>query len=269
MTPSAKRALPAEITSYDLLKTVAVILMIADHAGYYFWPDATALRIAGRLCVPMWFFLIGYARSRDLGPKLWAGAAVLTAANMVTGMSIFPLNILATMIFTRLLIDPVMIRALPSAERLLGMVLLLAFMTLPSGVICEYGTLGLFPAICGWLARHGENERASAIKLPFFIGTAAFYSTLEAILFGLTQAQFMVMSAGIAAVMTMLYLFRPAVFPRLTKGIGPLAYLLRLTGRYTAEIYVVHLLLFKFAALYLGDKRFGIMDWVWFSTTGA
>lgn len=269
MMPSEKRALPAEITSYDLLKTVAVILMIADHAGYYFWPDAAAFRIAGRLCVPMWFFLIGYARSRDLGPKLWIGAAVLAAANVATGMSVFPLNILATMILVRLLIDPVMARALPSAERLWGLSLLLAFMALPSGMVCEYGTLGLFPAMCGWLARHRENERANAVRQVFFVGTAAFFSMIEAVLFGLTQVQFMVMSAGIAAVMAMLYLFRPAVFPRLTKAVGPLAHILRLAGRHTAEIYVVHLLLFKFAALYLGDERFGFMDWVWFSATGT
>src|SRR5687768_12599522 len=111
-----KKTLPKDITSYDLWKTFAVIFMVFDHVGFYFHPDEMGWRIAGRLCVPVWFFLIGYARSRDIGPRLWLGAGILVVANAVAGMAVLPLNILATMIIIRISIDAIMDRALVSKK---------------------------------------------------------------------------------------------------------------------------------------------------------
>ena len=53
------KALPKNITSYDLFKTLALVLMIADHIGFYFYPNELWLRAFGRLSAPMWLFLIG------------------------------------------------------------------------------------------------------------------------------------------------------------------------------------------------------------------
>ena len=41
------RKLPQELTSYDLLKTLAVVTMIIDHIGLYFFPDDVGWRIVG------------------------------------------------------------------------------------------------------------------------------------------------------------------------------------------------------------------------------
>ncbi len=47
------KILPRDLTSYDLLKTLAVILMIIDHVGHHFFPDEMWFRVVGRLCVPI------------------------------------------------------------------------------------------------------------------------------------------------------------------------------------------------------------------------
>ena len=77
--------LPRDLTSYDFLKAVAVLLMVIDHVGFYFYPDQQWFRVFGRLCVPIWFFLIGYARSRDLSLYLWGGMILLVFAQPAGG----------------------------------------------------------------------------------------------------------------------------------------------------------------------------------------
>ena len=108
---NTKKLEPA-ITSYDLLKALAVALMIVDHLGFYFYPDILWLRIIGRLSAPIWFFLIGYAHRRDVPRILWAGGLILTISGLAAGQSLFPLNILFMLGLARLVIDPVMARAL-------------------------------------------------------------------------------------------------------------------------------------------------------------
>ena len=108
--------LPDTVTSYDVWKTLAVLLMIIDHIGAYFLPDEQGLRILGRLCVPIWFFLVGYAQSRDLSWRLWAGVAILSISNYIGGQPIFPLTILATIIFIRLILDRFMVMSMRSPK---------------------------------------------------------------------------------------------------------------------------------------------------------
>ena len=45
------KVLPRELTSYDFLKTFAVVFMVIDHAGFFFFPDNDWMRVAGRLSV--------------------------------------------------------------------------------------------------------------------------------------------------------------------------------------------------------------------------
>ena len=98
---SVAKALPREITSYDLLKTFAVVIMLIDHIGAYFFPEVLWWRAIGRIGFPIWFFLVGHASGRDLPFKLWGSALLLVGANFVTGMAIFPLNALVTIILIR------------------------------------------------------------------------------------------------------------------------------------------------------------------------
>ncbi len=275
MTNTAPLSIPdktsANLTSYDLLKAVAVLLMIVDHIGYYFYPEEMWFRVAGRLCVPIWFFLVGYARSRDLSPTIWIGAGVLILASMAAGQSVIPVNVLGTMILIRLVIDPVMRAVTRNFEAFMAFSVLLLLLALPSYALTEYGTHGLLLAMFGYIVRHkpqipGFRENMS-LSNAFCMFTVFTFTGLQALSFGFGQAEFIVLGIGIAAVCLVLNGFRPMEFPKLTQKlpvflVAPLQFL----GRWTLEIYVAHLILFKILGVIYQPERFALLQWTWLWT---
>lgn len=255
--------LTKDLTSYDLLKTLAVLLMLVDHVGHYFFEDQDFLRVLGRLCVPVWFFLIGYARSRDIGPRLWIGMIVLVGASAVSGMGIVPVNILGTMLIIRLAIDPVMEKTRQSAQALWQISVILLLLSFPTSYLFEYGTLGIIMAMFGWLVRH-QNEYPDGIvqtQRYFFFVFVTFVS-LQALLFGFGGNHIVMLGGGILLVMLVLMFFRPVVFAGTGQGIkGVLTAPFRFMGRWTLEIYVAHLLLFKAMGTIMNPERFPLFDW--------
>lgn len=258
------KVLPREITSYDLAKTFAVVFMVIDHAGFFFFFDDVWWRVAGRLCVPVWFFLIGYAKSRDTGGRLWIGGALLAAGFIVSGQQIFPLNILFTMILIRSLIDPLMERALKNREMFRALNVFLFLAAIPSSMIFDYGTLGFIVAIYGWLVRHRDElapEQKNLVK-SYFIFSYLSFVVIQYICFGLDQVPGLALLAGIFCVMSALYFFRPVTFPRLSAALpGFATAFLRFTGRRTLEIYVAHLLFFSLIGMIIMPERFTLLDW--------
>ncbi len=265
------KTLPRDLTSYDLLKALAVMLMIVDHVGYYFYPDDNWWRVAGRLCVPIWFFLIGYARSRDTGKRLWIGCSILLAANVPAGMSILPANIMATMLFVRMALDPFLKHALKSRRDFWAGIAFLFILAIPTSLAVEYGTHALIMAIYGWVMRNKDDARVpGGLPQQYLAFALISFVALQELFFGFSAPQFRVLALGITAVMTALYFFRPLTFPRLTKALPfPLTGLLKIMGRRTLEIYVLHLLLLKLMGVMLEPERFVFMDWKLLSPTGV
>ena len=172
----------ANLTSYDLLKALAVILMIVDHVGVYFYPEDQWFRVFGRMCVPIWFFLIGFARARDIPKIMWIGGAVLALSAFAAGQAVFPLPILFTLAVVRYFIDPVMGRALRMPQTLVGMFFVLFFLSLHSAAVLEYGVLGLLLAMFGFICRHrGQIATLNRWVLRIF-GFVVFLQMVQVIL---------------------------------------------------------------------------------------
>ncbi len=260
--------LTKDITSYDLLKTFAVIFMLIDHTGYYFFEGEQGWRILGRLCVPVWFFLIGYARSRDMGPKMWIGTALLMLASGVTGSGFLPANILATMLVIRLTIDTVMARTVPSLmnrseKALWQMGVFLVLLSFPSAYLFEYGTLAIVMAMFGWLVRH-QHEYPEGVRQTqyFFFFAYGVFVVVQTVFFGFRDNEILLLAAGILMVMVGLMFFRPVTFAGTGQGLrGVLLAPVRFMGRWTLEIYVVHLLLFKALGVAYFPERFPLFNW--------
>lgn len=262
-----KLPLPRDMTSYDLLKMAAVLLMIVDHIGYFFFPEMTWLRVAGRLCVPIWFFLIGYANSRATWPALWVGGLALVAGTFVMGSSILALNILLSFIVIRLTIDKVM-QALEGRPALFwGFAIALLAASFHSSLIFEYGTLGYLLAMFGFIMRRERETFWHGQQTLFFLFAALSFIGVQTVIFGFDAVQFYTLSLGIMSVMAMLMFFRSRVFEgtgdSLPASVRAPVYLF---GRHTLLIYVLHVLLFKLGALWLGDTRF---DWFVFAWMGG
>lgn len=230
--------------------------MVVDHVGAYFFPDDLWFRAVGRSCVPLWLFLIGHARGREVPGALLLGALALTAANAAFALPLLALNALFTIAATRLVLDRVVRAFLKNTNRermtivLLSLVLLVPF----TDPVAEYGTLGVLFAMMGALVRDGVR----GAPLAAVAGTALVaFLAYEQVVFGFTPAQAALMAAGTATAVAALYRFAPQTLPAADARLPRAAsWALRLAGRRTLEIYVAHLLLFKTLAWALSTGPF-------------
>lgn len=253
-----RKPITDNLTSYDALKTFAVLIMVVDHIGHYFFPDILWLRVIGRLCVPAWFFLIGYARSRDLPRELWIGALVLTAADVVVGMPLFPVNILVTIIIIRLVLDKAITLFEKNKASQIAFAFVLFMVILPTSLITDYGTSGLIMAMFGYYVRHKKSEQ-------FTLGMLVFcwlsYILSQQLSSGFDVNQFTVVAGGTLAAYYVLKYFRPMDMPSLRRAITPVGvFIMQACGRYSLEIYVAHLLIFKLIAISMGFEGFGLFQ---------
>jgi len=252
------KPLPEAITSYDLLKAVAVFLMVVDHLGYYFFYDDPWWRAIGRVGFPVWFFLVGYSTGRAVPVRLIAAACIVLASNPVVGLSHMPLNALFTIIAIRLVLDPLMRFGLHSPVRLWAVSAVLAALALPSCALTEYGTLGLLTAMFGHLVRQRQSLRDDPMVASFMVFTLLAYVVYEQINYEFQPAQFAVMALCTAAVWAVLFKFRARSYAGLTARCPRAATLfIQFCGRRTLEIYVVHLLCFGILAVLLGVPGMG------------
>lgn len=235
------------VTNYDVLKVLALGLMLVDHVGFYFFPDELWFRVVGRLCVPIWCFLIGYARSRDIGWPLWLGVFILTVTNLVTGGAIFPVTILATFLIIRLSIDWIGRNIVISKESIITMLFAMVLIYWPSMMIVEYGTAALVLALGGYAIREGN-----AWVKPIWIGAMIFYFFSQITTFNFTLLQAVALGIGLIPIGVLLWRFVPIEFQGYKNAF------LQFAGRNTLLIYIGHLVLFKLISAYF---MLGGYDW--------
>lgn len=267
-----QKTLPRTLTSYDLLKTLAIFLMVIDHAGFYFFDNDTWFRVLGRLCVPIWFFLIGYARSKDVPMSVYIGAALIAAGNVMAGEYILPLSILITLMIGRLYKDAWMRAVLKGGDALKGLFFIFLLAYIPSEAFFEYGTVGFYFVIFGALMRLQQDSPelyTARVRREGHIFVALgfiLFVLSEAVKFtSFTWAQFALLVVGMAGVYWLLRGFKGQTLEKThDKTPSILIPVLQFTGRQTLWIYVGHLLIFKAAALYLFPERFTAFDWSFF-----
>lgn len=250
------------LTRYDLLKSLALILMIVDHVGYFFFPDESWFRVMGRLSVPIWFFLIGFADTRKVQPTIWIGAVAVAASAALTGEYILPLNILFTLALARLWIDGLMVGTLRSYEGFAGMFFLLFFLSFPSMLFAEYGTMGMMFAVFGYLRKHKDNLTIKPFALfGFLTAIGVFYIGVSgAVIDGLSYPQMFTLVGGVSALMIMFFHFKNHVFDGVSQKFGWLLFPFKIMGRHTLLIYALHIIVLRFVMLAIGDERFGFLE---------
>ncbi len=255
------KMLPTDITSYDLFKFFAVMTMIVDHFGIYFFPDDLWYRVIGRLSFPVWLFLVGYARSREIPPILIGGAVIVFLSNIVAGMGLLPLSILVSIMIVRLCLDPIMKQLSKSSTHLWVGSGVLFVVALPSFILFEFGALAFIFAIFGYLVRqHGPSIETFRYAVFVCLG----YVFLQSLGYAIFDLQLVVMAIGMVGVTAALYNFKPQTYPEITKDMSCVGRrILHLCGRHTLEIYVGHLLLFKAVAVLIGVEGYEFMNWGW------
>jgi len=263
LSPNIK-PFPDALTSYDFWKAFAILLVIVDHLGYYFFPDENMWRAVGRICVPVWFFLIGYAKTRDIPRSFWIGSAILIVASFVGGRDIFPLTILLLFAFIRMIIDPLMRFTLKRQAHTVMVCVALFLLIVPSYFLVEYGTQGIILAMFGYFIRHkseGDNARILRWFLPFSVFS---YVSFQQVLFLFDLPVFIIMSGVILLTMYLMMDFQSKEYGDLTQKMPrPIVAALQFCGRRTLEIYVAHLVVFKILSAYLGVDGRHFFELVW------
>jgi hypothetical protein len=238
--------LPRDLTSFDILKSLAVVLMVIDHVGWLLFPQYEWFRVLGRLCVPIWFFLIGYSDTRSVPVRWYIAGGILAVASIVVGISPMPLSVLFTMAIVRFTIESLWRLMEEKRFYFWGFVLLLGFFGYVSDMFVEYGTIGLLLAFIGHIHRHREEvegQLGEGMVQTYTVVALTLFGGMELLKFGFSMLASMVLAAGLLGMIFVLQDFRPKTLPNTANSAH--APLIRFMGRYTLEIYVIHLLILK------------------------
>jgi non-ribosomal peptide synthetase-like protein len=255
---SARRTHAVDTT--DWLKTVAIILVLVDHIGYFFIDNDHWWAVFGRLAAPTFFFLLGYAKSRGV-PLKWIGLAlILTLLDSWNNdwHWVAP-NILLS--FAVIRFGRPYMQTLFERHGWIGFVILAAalFALLPvTAQIVDYGAEGWLWALFGLSQRIYVDQKSLSNLSGTAAGTAnltrkhaglkrllacliaaSAYVWREQIEFTFSQPQFVVFIVilGILSLQLCLFLRGPTRWqpPRL------IANALGFIGRHTLEIYAIEL----------------------------
>lgn len=221
------------LNSHDMLKFIAIILMVIDHVGVYFFPDDLLFRAVGRACVPIWFFFIGRYESSRFTCGILAYAIAIEVVNFFVGVP-GNLDILFTIIIVRLALQTDFIKTLHQQAFIAPIILCLIFypITVP---IVSYGSLGLMFAYAGYLQRIGSGSK----KLGFYLAVAALaFVAIQSVLFQLSPDYILITSVltMASAILLHAYKLRPINMP--------FGNVIMFLSRYSLEIYAVHLMAF-------------------------
>lgn len=240
------RGLGPEVTLLDVIKSLAVIIMICDHIGAYFFDQIEWFRAIGRIGLPVWFFLAGYSRSQRIPRPLWMGTIILIGVDLVTCQPILPLNALVGILCIRLVMDKIDRYVLGKFEIMAAVIILLLLSLLLPVYPFEYGAEAILLAISGHLARKnpGRHWFYHLFCLSIVLGC-------ETIDFEFSWPAEILMVVGLGTMFAiLLHLHR---LPRVVsvRPNGVVAAMMRLGGRYTLEIYVLHITIFCVLAFFL------------------
>jgi hypothetical protein len=243
--PVVRPTLPRAVTTTDLWKAAAIVLVLVDHYGLYFVAEPAPWRLLGRTAAPVFFFLIGFARA---GRTPWSWivlGAALTAERMLTEPAPGDQfgNILLSFALLRLLILPTVREwVMPSPWRVAALILASTALIPWTKPLLEYGTEGWLWAFFGLAHRlAGESGGSRAVwarnTLALSAGTAWVIGETANFAFGPPQAA--ILSFLVGALAWALCGFRRETFPR--QPPEPAAAILRFAGRWTLEIYALTL----------------------------
>lgn len=245
------------LTAHDVLKAFAVLTMIADHVGYFFFPEELWLRVIGRLSAPVWFYLVGYAGARPV-PQSWLiGGGIASAAAIAFSGYVMPFNILFMLAAVRV--------AMPYLERIAfsGRVAFIAVfvglfaLSFYTSYVLEYGTMGVLWALYGAHRRREpgqERAGAQAILLGAMVAVSFLFQALT--LPAMDGNHNFGLGVGLACLFVVLLGFVPERWPVSSAVALPV----QILGRWTLEIYVFHLVAFRVLAFFLYPGKYAFLQ---------
>lgn len=228
-----------QVNSHDLLKFIAIVLMIIDHVGFYLLENEMWYRTFGRAAAPLFFFAVGYMASFRFKESLLVYGIILTFANYVF-MGFIGINILINFIIIKWVFSKVNPARMSHLILGISVVLLTAANFLPHYL--EYGAFGLLFATCARL--FAQNDRRGQ---PILIITLIAYFFVELDIFHFNVLQSIAL-IGIEVVLYYVFINYSFINIKLKSFTR---YLILFFSRYSLEVYFYHLLFLKILAFTL------------------
>jgi hypothetical protein len=234
------------VTTTDVLKLIGVVTLLVDHYGLFYHPDENTWRLVGRAAAPIFFFLIGFARSRSVPWTWFAFGAAITFMNYLSFGSWrdATVNILFNFALLRLAILPIVERHLLSRPIPLAMLSIGCVLLIPAtDEELEYSTEGWLWAFFGLAHRTAlENPGTRIVWTRAGLATIAALAYIQREIhdygFDVVQSALLLILVG-TIVLSLLGFRRRAL---VWQPPGPLAAVLRFCGRYSLEIYGISLI---------------------------
>lgn len=225
---------------------LGVIAFLIDHTGLYFFTGDLWLRVF-RLFAIVWFLPCGYNAGWRARWHVWAGLGILMISDVVAGVAVMPLSALATIIATRIFIDPVMDIAMKSRRNFIATMAVLTALIPPTAEAMEYGTLGLLFAAVGWLIRHKGHYDEKIVDLRTFAYYVVIcYLIFTQNVFHFTSTQFMVVMFSTVVTMELHFDYRKMILEDLhRRPTDWVSRTCRWIGHNSLGLYVLHLLVFR------------------------
>lgn len=171
---------PVRVSSTDWLKLVGIAAFLIDHIGLFFIDDADLFRTIGRLAAPIFFFFIGFARSRQI-PLAWIvfGLALTSLDAWLDDFDSLSFNILLNFALARLVLRGVDIYA--SSPLRLAAVAVIALALIPWTDVIEYGAEGWLWTLFGFAQRRWRDgdTRFEWARFGFAAVAAGTYVIVE------------------------------------------------------------------------------------------
>lgn len=245
-----------EVTTQDLIKLFAIILMVIDHIGFVFFPQEMWWRAVGRLCVPIWLFLAGYARSeRPQYEFLWL-SALLVLTDWYVGEPLFPLNIFITIIASRMFVAYADTLEQDAVTFLILVALAVIF--LPSAFFgFEYGSQAFLFALAGYYYRQNCKRWLAPLSLAI---AWAIFCIMQGVSFLFTHAQLVFVAVGCAFVC--LGLARYRIIPIENTSQNVWAGCVKYTARNSHYVYALHLIAFLLMRKWMQTDAPAIIRWL-------
>lgn len=252
MADPARLVPNSPVTTTDLWKFVGLVFVLVDHTGLFFDPDENWWRVFGRLAAPVFFFFIGFARSRKV-PWTWlAFGAALTLSDYIAAEGIpgTTVNILLNFALLRWLVLPLFERWIMPYPWWVAVAVAFCLPLIQiTDTVLEYGAEGWLWALFGLAHRRSlENPDQKAILTRMGIGaaTATAYVLREIHDYEFAGLEAAVLVVIVAALALLLARFRRE--PLAWRPPEPLAAVMRFCGRYSLEIYAISLLAMQLSA---------------------
>lgn len=248
----------SRLSTYDAVKCFAVIVMIIDHMGHFFFPDQLWWRAVGRMCVPIWFFMAGYGRPSQRSNQMMILGLLMIVADGLMVQPLLPVNVLLSIMICRMVI--LHIQSYDVDMITLFLLALALLITSPVTVnLFEYGAEGILFALWGYYYRfHRDKTR---VVLGCLVIAYLVFIVAEQAGFRFSTPQFYFMS--IATLGVCLYLQRFTLqYIDVPAEKQPLAKAVMFIGRNTLYIYFIHYVLFEILNYAMHPPAFFKIRWL-------